>query len=230
MRRRILLLPMLLSAAAAPALGVPYWVSYEGNDYPENEGWERSFSDENGVGQGGSERSLDGGVLTLDSMRDPQISDNYRVSRQINPDPGELFVAEWRLRVLDAVGPLRDVGVTIARDGMGTVSFRYGLDHVQGVEEDWTYDLEPLEFHAFRVESPDMVNYSLWIDGMFVRDGMWHLQSLNESYFFFGDAVRGAGVLSNSQWDYVRFGVVPEPGSPWILATGWILFARRNLR
>lgn len=42
----------------------------------------------------GAERTLQDEIMTLDGRRHDQIFDFYEISRQINPDPGERFVAE----------------------------------------------------------------------------------------------------------------------------------------
>jgi hypothetical protein len=69
------------------ARAAPYWVSYQGNDFPENEGWERTFTDPNGVvGQGGAIRTLENGSLVLNSREDVSIVDFYNMHRQIDPE------------------------------------------------------------------------------------------------------------------------------------------------
>src|SRR5262249_20346055 len=93
-------LPLLALLVTECALGTPYWVAYEGDDFPEAEGWERHTSG------GGAVRSLLDGVLTLDSLQSPLIFDDYFWRRQLNPGPQELFVCEWRVRVTEAYGPL----------------------------------------------------------------------------------------------------------------------------
>ena len=37
-----------LIAMAPNVLGDPYWIGYEGNDFPENEGWRRIYGNEDG--------------------------------------------------------------------------------------------------------------------------------------------------------------------------------------
>lgn len=185
-----------------------YWVAYEGNDFPENAGWTRY-----NFGDGPAVRSIENGVFVLDSRASTQISDFYEIQRPLNPSPGEVFVAEWRTRILfnDGNEDTADAGITIAPDQAGTLSFRYFVDQIRSTREGWSFPIEPLEFHTYRIESFDMEVYSLWIDGQFIRDGAWDLNSLNQSFFNFGDGVRGARSLT--EWDYVHFGVVPEPST-----------------
>jgi hypothetical protein len=208
---RLALIAGFVFVLAAPAAAVPYWIAYEGNDYPENEGWERVYGDETGPEQGGSERSLDSGWLVLDSLRNHLIYDTYFFRRSLNPGPGETFVAEWRVDVVQNIGALPDTALAIARDGRGTLAFQFGTDYLRNRREDYVLPLTPGVPHAFRVESPDMLSYSLFIDGVFARTGQWDLESLNESYVAFGDSGLGGGITSIARWDYVRFGVVPEP-------------------
>ena len=39
--KHLVLLLFVAAAVAKPAMAEQYWVAWEGNDYPENEGWER---------------------------------------------------------------------------------------------------------------------------------------------------------------------------------------------
>ena len=55
----------------------PFWIAYEGDDYPENQGWERVYGDEHGPNSGGAIRSLADGIFTEDSLHDDQIFDFY---------------------------------------------------------------------------------------------------------------------------------------------------------
>jgi hypothetical protein len=44
-----LLIAMVVSLwGSMLALATPYWVAWEGDDFPENEGWLRVWGDENG--------------------------------------------------------------------------------------------------------------------------------------------------------------------------------------
>lgn len=210
-----------LAALAAGARADQYWIAYEGNDFPENEGWERIYGDENGPQQGGSNRSIMNGWLALDSRRHHLIYDSYFWHRQLNPDPGELFVCEWRVNIIQNEGTAADSRLAIARDGRGSVGFQIGYDYIRSSRENWIEPIEPGIPHSFRVESTDMLTYSLRIDGVFAWCGAWDLNSLNESYVAFGDSVMGGGITSISSWDYVRFGVIPEQST--LAGVLWLL-------
>jgi hypothetical protein len=73
-----------------------------------------------------------------------------------------------------------------------------------------------------------MVSYRFFLDGHYVRDGAWDIPSLNESYVAFGDAISGGGVRSFAEWDYIRFGVIPEPHTVVLgMVAVWFSLGRR---
>ena len=216
---RIICFTGALVLAVASADAEQYWIAYEGNDFPENVGWERHF------GSGGAARTIRDGLLVLDSLHSDQIYDDYVIERALDPEPGELFVATWRLRVVETP-TWKDAGIYIARDEYGDLGFDYSVDEMTNTYEDfWTVPITPYQFHTYRLESGNMLDYSLWIDGEFAHAGQWDTISLNRSFVVFGD--QGVGASSLTEWDYVRFGVVPEPHAGLLLALG--LFAGRVL-
>jgi hypothetical protein len=217
----------LLLGAGLVARADPYWVEYDGLDYPENEGWERSYGDEQGPHHGGAVRTIEDGVLVVDSLRHDQIFDYYEIDRLINPEPGELFVAEWRLRV-DEPSDFGDAGVVIARDAPpGKVAVDFGTDgvEVRGAGE-IALPVAPGAFHTYRFESTDMVAFDFLVDGQLAYQGRFEDFTLLESFVNFGDGVQG--LRSLSEWDYVAFGVVREPASGLMLSL--VALARRTWR
>jgi hypothetical protein len=201
------LLLMLIPAAVADE----YWVSYQGNDYPENEGWTRQFSDENGVfGRGGAIRSLEDGTLVLDSLRSVMIVDYYETTRPIDPDPGELFIMRWRFKI-DSVPRLYDPTIGVFSDRSRGVGFEFSESSFRSAfETNVRVSFEPHEFHVFELRSSDMEHYDLLMDGSPVLVGRF-MPAGPPSHLVWGDGVQGATSLS--RWDYVEFGVVPEPSS-----------------
>ena len=201
-----LALAFALCAFTASATAEPYWIAYEGNDFPENEGWRRNIN-----AAGGANRWIEDGALVIDSLHNAAIIDDYVIDGISDPGPGELFVAEWR--VLSEEMPLSiDAGVTIARTAVpGHVFFGIGLEEVFVRRESETIPITPGEWHAYRMESEDMVQYTLAIDGQEVFSGLFEDQSFLQSFVLWGDMFNGAASLT--RWDYVRFGVVPEPAS-----------------
>jgi hypothetical protein len=210
-------------AAAGAAFGTPYWIAYEGHDFPENEGWLRVWGDEEGPYHGGAERSLADGILTLDGLRSDQIYDFYEMQRPIAPGPGETFVAEWRVLVDPASDP-RDVGVAIANPSR-LAFFLIGPNSLVSWDGP-AISIEAGVFHTFVFSSQNMQEYQLVIDDDATYNGYFNLPTYS-SFVNFGDA--GQGERSSSQWDYFRFGVVPEPASA-LLAGCTFSFSRRTRR
>ncbi|MBI5866501.1 MAG: hypothetical protein HZB38_18690 [Planctomycetes bacterium] len=222
---RSAMLAAWLALAAAAAHADQYWVAYEGNDFPENQGWERHY-----YAPQPSIRTIVDGSLRLDSRDNFQTYDFYEIDRQINPGSGELFISEWRVRTLENDGILGDPGIVIAPDQEGTLALQFFPDHVVSRREGWSYPISSGSFHNYRLESSDMVAYALWIDGALAISGQWDLNSVNRSLFNFGDGIQG--VRSLSEWDYVRFGVIPEPESAVLVGcvAGCLLARSANVR
>lgn len=216
---RICAIVLTTLAVVSPAPADEYWVAYEGNNFPENVGWNRTFT------AGGATRRIEDGALVIDSTESRDISDWYQTTEISDPGPAELFIAEWRVR-LDQFDRY-DALFTIARDTTpGHTAFLFGDDNVWILTDSIVIDVEPYRWHEYRLTSRDMDSFDLFIDGKFVHAGSFESQSFLQSFVAFGDG--GVGASSLSRWDYVRFGVVPEPSS----ATMWmlILFHLRTWR
>jgi hypothetical protein len=215
-----------LGVLVAQAGADEYWITYEGNDFPENEGWERRTR------EGGAVRWLEDGSLALDSTASLRITDSYRHEDIRRPESGELFVAEWRTRV-DEFVRYYDAVVNLARPApLGDLTIEHATDHIR-ILDDWTIiDVEPGIFHEYRLESEDMDAYTVSVDGVPVYDGQFQTPSLLDPFLSFGDSRVGAA--SVSRWDYVRFGIVPEPGSLvlvmflWAVGAAWLAEARTD--
>ena len=202
--------------AIAPAVpAAPYWVAWEGNDYPENEGWQRIVD-----GVGPAQRSLAAGVMTIDGLADRQIDDYYRMERPVDPAPGEQFLMQWRLRVDQVIGNplgLYDPGVAIFSDDDWTVSLLFGTDFIRSFHEDAIVSVQPGVFHSFDFRSLDMRGYNLYVDGALALTGSFWEPTFEKSKVEWGDRARGSASLSH--WDYFRIGVIPEPGTLYLLFT-----------
>ena len=214
MLRMLMFLAAVSYATAGIATAEPYWVAYEGNDYPENEGWYHSWGDPSGEFNGpGADRTIADGVLSIDSLSDQSIYDFSRLDLpgQFDPGVGEVFVVEWRLKVDDVVGTWYDPSVGFGSDDAWQVAFGFYVDRIESsLEDDVTIPIAPGVFHEYRCLSSDMRTYDLYIDGELAHQGTFW-QGIMESYIGWGDVVSGAASLSH--WDYIRFGIVPEPSS-----------------
>jgi len=210
MKHWLILMGILGGASAGVARGEPYWVAWEGDDFPENEGWERRMN-----GEGPALRTLADGVMNIDGLWSTQVDDFYRLNRPLDPEAGEMFVMQWRLRVNEVIGnplALYDPGVGLFSDQDNELTLVFGVDFVRSYhEEGVVIPLGPGVFHEYEVRSSDMVNYELLIDGYPIHAGEFWTPNFRRSGVDWGDYARGAG--SSADWDYFRFGVVPEPAS-----------------
>ncbi len=203
-----------------------FWVAYEGDDYPENQGWERVYGDEHGPGSGGAVRSLADGIFTLDGLYSNAVVDFYVKDRAFDPGPGEKFVAEWRVLVDPASDPY-DVNVGIWRAvSPGYAYFQLGPSGVRIRPGLVTIGLQEGVFHSYRFESVDMHSFTLDIDGAITFSGSFYDNTTLQYSVAFGDTVDGQ--VSRSHWDYVRYGIVPEPCSAAAVLFSWILLGHRG--
>ncbi|MBU0638556.1 MAG: hypothetical protein KKB50_06800 [Planctomycetes bacterium] len=219
--RMLMFVLAVLGVLVAQAGAEQFWITYEGNDLPENEGWTRVTYN------GEAYRWIEDGALVIDSLHDPRIEDLANMERWMDPEPGELYVAEWRLLVDEGSGN-SDAGVAIARSfEPGFVVFYFGPDLAwNGLDNLW-WDIEPGVFHTYRFESYDVVDFDFFIDGQLVQEGTFQDAASNQSFISFGDRIDGQASLS--RWDYVRFGVVPEP-SAFVLALATLMLTFKVVR
>jgi hypothetical protein len=199
----------ILVALGVLALGVSsvaadqFWYTYEGNDYPEVEGpWIRYTRG------GGAQRSLQDGALVLDGLADWHIVDEYFITTPpFVLDGGEWLEVDWRVRIDQA--PLNLDAHVVVRAGMeGLVMLAYAEDGIWiGTEGVWV-DFAPGVLHEYSLVSSDLDAYSLFVDGVLAHVGDFGAPYMS-SGLTWGDMTEGATSLTT--WDYVRFGVVPEP-------------------
>ena len=201
-----LVLISTLCAFAASATAEPYWIAYDGNDFPENEGWERVIS------HGGAIRTIEDGALVLDSRADVMINDYYTISRTMNPGPGETFIMRWRLRVDDVPSTVPwDPVAGVFSDNYTAAGFQIAEDRIRSTfEPEKVATFLPDVFHTFEFVSADMDSYELYIDGVICISGQFE-SVFEASRVGWGDGIQGARSLTT--WDQFEFGVVPEPQS-----------------
>jgi hypothetical protein len=219
---RILCISLWLLLAVGGASAEPYWITYEGNDFPENEGWTRH------TGAGGAQRWIEDGALVLDGRDDIMIYDAYTMSRPIDPEPAELFIMRVRLKVDElAAGPFDPV-FAVTSDESWRIGFELSETRIFNLDDpDMSASFEPGVFHCFEVRSWDMRSFELLIDGDLALTGPFtHI--ISASRVSWGDQVEGAASLS--RWDYFEFGVVPEPSSISCCLLGAVVLRRGRSR
>ncbi len=198
---------------APPALGEEYWIAWEGDTFPEEGEWSRFYGNWDGPWQGQAYRTLHDNTLTIDSLYDQGVFDFYWIERSgaIDPGPGEIFVMEWSLRVdeIDASLPTHqyDPSVAVESNEEWGLGLEFGLESVYSVFEHVTLALDMTTMHQFRVVSPDMRTYDLYVDSALFYSGEF-VDVCSDSYVGWGDGVQGAASLHH--WGYFRVGVIPE--------------------
>lgn len=222
MNGRILAAGLTLAFCTAIARANQYWVSYDGNAYPEDVGWWRIWG-----AQPDAQRSLDNGVFTLDTRRDLGTVEYYvwPPMGAIDPGPGEVFIYRWRVKI-DEVINAPDAGVTVASDGRRIVGLEYDESSIQDLHGKQA-TFEPGRFHTFELRSTDMIGYALYIDDALAWTDTFRFSTIS-SRVSWGEGTEGAASLTH--WDYVSFGVVPEPRGVLIVFVATMLARARSGR
>jgi hypothetical protein len=222
MMRMLVFVVAALGVMVTQARAEQFWITYEGNDFPENEGWTRHFTDPP------PQRWLEDGNFFIDSRADPHTTDNYTVyfdEGGVDPEPGETFIMGWRLKVHEAT-PWEDPGVYVISDDLYSLAFLFAEEYLLSLYEPEVYvEFEPGVFHEFELRSPDMRRYELHMDGHLVVEGVF-FEGFFSPYVGFGDIVHGGASLA--AWDYFRFGVVPEPAACLMTSICLPLLCRRR--
>jgi hypothetical protein len=148
-------------------------------------------------------------------------------------DPGERLEIDWRVRIDSVLGGF-DPAVTLGAGAHGVVFLNYGEDAIYSAFEGVWIPFAPGLFHEYSLISTDLLTYSLYVDGQPAHTG-YLVGPWSQSAVCWGDTVEGASSIST--WDWVRFGVVPEPPTGFALgfACLWGICVRprttrRNLR
>jgi hypothetical protein len=202
-------------------------VRWEGDDYPENESWERIHYGDNGPP---ANRSLHDGIMTLDGLASIEIVDAYQMHRPLDPELGEEFVAQWGLRVDEVGNPNYpyDPGLALYSNDARKVLLVFGVNEVHSILEQQNIPFQPGVFHAWELRSPDMRTYTLFADGSPIHTGTFSPPGSLPPEGSWGDLVYGSNSLSD--WDYFRFGVVPEPSTFGLLAAIAASVAAKRMR
>jgi hypothetical protein len=212
---RLLMFTILFACAGLSAIAAraePYWVSYEGNKYPENEGWRRmSFEPL-------ADRYLENGSLVIDASQSGATNEWYeQYPAVVAPEAGEMFIMQWRLTVEMYTTSWGGATVCVFSDDRWALGFDMNNDTVHSAFDPGRLaHYEPGVYHEFEVRTSDMRWYALYIDGNFAFEGpFW--ESLLSNKIGWGKST--SGIRSITRWDYFRYGVVPEPNTVVLLGT-----------
>jgi hypothetical protein len=191
----------ILASFATAGRAEPWTVTWDGNDYPENEGWYRDLWGPPDI------RTLNpDSTMTLDTRQTVELWDTYLMWRPLNPGPGETFFLTFRVRVSEITGGI-DPGVWFKTDNFKSIDFLLSMDHVEIPFFITIAQFEPGVFHTFECLSSDMQTFRFFVDDQFAYEGNF-LPSGYQSTMAWGDIVYGASSLAT--WDFLSFGVVPE--------------------
>lgn len=208
----------------------PFYLRYDANVLPEEDGWTRfAVHDyENSI------RTVEGGIFTLDTRASLEIGDLYELwSPNIAPDPGEVLRVSWRMRTVESLEafPYTDVALGINAFDHTFVSFYIAPDYV--IENEYLYGatdlithIDPSRAHDYTLVSENLSYYVLFIDGSPAITGHFHGYGWPDtSRVVFGDSI--VGLSSLSEWDYVEVAVVAEPSAMTLAAAGCVLLRRK---
>lgn len=219
--RKLHVVVAVLVVGVSSSAADQFWYTYEGSDYPEVEGpWIRYTRG------GGAQRSLQDGVLVLDSLADWHIVDEYYINTPFVLAPGEWLEVDWRVRI-DETPSNPDAAVAVAAGVNGLILLHYAVDHIWSETEGVRIDFAPGVFHEYSLISPDLGIYALYIDGQLAHSGDF-AAPFDTSWVSWGDMTEGA--TSMTRWDFVRFGVVPEPSVGLVLGLAGLTALRSRSR
>jgi len=212
----------LVAACVSLACAEEYWIAYEGNDFPENEGWTRIWNGPPAT------RWIEDGTLVIDSRPVFSTAEWYEWYPSVTtPQPGEYFVTQWGLKIDDVIGGSRSLTVGVFGEDRWAVGFDLDESTIRSAfEPGVSAQFEPGEFHDFELRSADMRAYELFIDGSLAIEGSFWL-SLMSSVVNWGDGATSSA--SFSRWDYFRFGIVPEPDTGIMVSVtlaAWLILCR----
>ena len=206
----------LCLALVAPSLaGI---VSYEGDSFPEDVGWQRSdrpYLPDRWIEDGWFVQYAE-----IVGPGPPEVPEDDYYRRYIADFAGaSTFFVEWRM---ETDGPRE--GIPAVAPACLTASGRMGIYYHFTIAEDqvlfrrdpyvpsvWV-DIEPEVAHTYRLEMYGEESYLWYIDGQLVDSGIPEgPYPTSDSVIVFGACAAGRTITA--EWDYIRFGLPPADGS-----------------
>jgi len=210
-------------------------VSFEGDSFPEDEGWERYdrlYLAERHLSEGWLVQTPH--VIELDGRPHGQDDVYHRPLADFAGMP--TFFLEWRMQTTGLREEMFDVApaaIVLGGNSGGFYHFTIARDQVSFFRDPYIpsvwVDIEASVPHDYRLELYGDELYELFIDGALVDSGVPEgAYPTEDSEIVFG--ARATYVDSTTRWDYIRFGtVIPEPATGALLLSGAALvFLRRK--
>lgn len=159
--------------------------------------------------------SVENGHFVLRWWKHAQLA-NYQIwiARPEDPPPPPTLWVEWRFRSNNPIPPFNDscdANFKVKFGGMFEVVFLFANAAVSFSGDQFVIGLEPTDFHTFRYESLDGINYRIAVDGyIFIVD------SDDDPNGKHSVAIRGGGGCDLSimprvnEWDFVRYGTISD--------------------
>ncbi len=205
--RRLVIVVMLVATSHAARADETLY-RYEGNVLPYDEfaGWRVFDPCEDPCSE-----SLEDGHFVL---RWPQGGDlanyQYSIADPPEPPPPTLWV-EWRFRSNHPLGPIffgGDANFKIKYGGMFELVNMYGDAAISFSGNAAVLGLDIEEFHTYRFESLDGINYRIAVDGQ-----VFIIDADDSPNGYHSVAMRGLGGDVGSlnvmnEWDFVRYGTI----------------------
>jgi len=227
---RVLILLLLASGVRASV------ISYEGDVFPDSAGWARSdrqYLADRELIDGWFVQRADVAVPGMPPNTPEVDEDDFYRRSTVDFIGTDAFFVEWRM---ETDGPREGFpNVSPAAIVLGGYShafyhFTIARDQARYIDADLEvrlFDIAPDVPHVYRLELNGTTSYRWLIDGQVVFQGIPAGTYPNpDSEIVFG--ARAAGQPITARWDYIRYGVIPEPatGLMMILAASFVLRSR----
>jgi hypothetical protein len=211
-------------------------ISYEGTVFPETEGWRRSTS------LLYSDRTIENGwlvqraeVIPTPPYLDTQEDDFYYHSLAAFSG-ASFFFLEWRV---EADGPSSAIAsvapASIVAYGSFGIGYHFTIadDQIRLIRDNLLpivfVDIEPGVPHTYLLELYGSDLYQFFIDGQLIDSGVPEgAYPTPDSEIVFGARAATPEGVTTVRWDYIRYGVIPEPATAALLLAGTTLLILRR--
>ena len=209
--------------------------SYECGSFPGEAGWEA-------INELGEQWIEDGCLFQHVQLFDgvpPPGGQQFDYGRSLGEFLNEhQFFIEWRMQTNGARSEI--VGTAPAAMVLGGLTgvnyhFTIARDQVRFIRDNdlpiLFADIEPEIFHTYRLELFGDELYAWYIDGQVIDSGVPEGAYLTSDSNNVKWRAKSWYLDSTTQWDYIRFGTIPEPGTglfALIAVGGLVLFRRRR--